>query len=202
VTRPHVNHENPHLPSTNSRLVASTWLVTAARRSAPGLPDFSGVPPPFQAPPARSWRVTSGPVAATSAVRLGLARDTPPAASAPCNVPVRDPFVVEPAPAGCDALVGIRPARTAAASLAAAGTSNDTRCTAPSWASHCLAPTPPPMAITPPPQPPPGAITAAATAGSITAAATRRSTGSRGSTHRREVDPELTASYAETLARS
>jgi hypothetical protein len=45
------------------------------------------------------------------------------------------------------------------------------------------------------------ATAGAITAGSITAAATRRSTGSCGSTHRREVDPELTASYAQHAGR-
>lgn len=197
MTRADVSQKNRHILSADSMLAAPTWLVTAAPHSAPGLPGFSGVPPPFQAPPTRSWRVTSGQLAATPAVRLGLERDAPPAVPARCNVPARRPFVVEPAPAGCDALVDNRHVRTAAASLAAAGTSNDTRCTAPSSASHSFArpaddgdhatATTTTGSIT---------ATATATAGSITAAVTRRSTGSRGSTHRRDVDPELTASYA------
>jgi hypothetical protein len=170
VTRADVSHENRPNPSTNSRLAAPTWLVTAAPRSAPGLPDFSGFPLPFQAPPTRSWRVTSGPVAASPAVRLEPERDAPPAVLARCNVPARGRFVVEPAPAGCDALVDIRPVRIAAASIAVAGTSNDTRCTAPSSASHCFArspddgdhatatppdPSPPPPPPDPSPPPPP-----------------------------------------------
>jgi hypothetical protein len=137
-------------------------------------------------------------VAATPAVRLEPERDAPPAVPARCNVPARRRFVVEPAPAGCDALVGTRHVRTAAASLAAAGTSNDTRCTAPSSASHCFARPADDSdhaTVTTGSTTAAGSITATATAGSITAAATRRSTGSRGSTHRRDVDPELTASY-------
>jgi hypothetical protein len=141
VTGADVNHENRHIPLTDSHLATSTRFVTAASPTAPRAPAFSGFPPPYPPPRLRSWFVTSGRGHAWSrppCLRV-LERDARPVALARRRVLAPDPASFEPAPIGCDGLVDIRRGRTAVAAHGAVESSNDTRCTVPSAASHRFA---------------------------------------------------------------
>ena len=125
-------------------LAASTWLVTSAPRTGPGSPAFSEFPPLFQLSPDRSWFVTSGRPPRVAPLPTSPDLDARLAASDHRLSPVRDPFFVEPALTGCDALVDTPRVHTAAVSPDAGEMNNDTRCSAPSSASHHRLATPAP----------------------------------------------------------
>src|SRR5262249_6170812 len=98
-------------------------------------------PSPYQAPPNRSWRVTSGRRAPSPRVPC-VAQRAPDAQLAACarrHATARDRCFVELALTGCDGLVGILPVHTAVALLVAAETNNDPRCSAASSTSHRFA---------------------------------------------------------------
>ncbi len=205
-------HEIPWIPPHPSRPTASKRRVTSGARAASRSPHFLRFPPASSRVPVRKWRVTSAgpslsrPPAPTRSspsmrslpptarpllpirsspsmtrprlVELGAAA----AALAPQRGLAPDPFAAAPAPAGCDVPGDIRHIHTAAGLSAAAETSTDTGCSA-SWSTSRPCRTRRAGSFM------------QATAGPTSAAIARRSDGSVGSTHRREVGPEFTVAY-------